>query len=72
MIEVADNNAASAAALSFAATAASTFLIAVLTADFSDLLRSFLVLATRILFLADLILADLYTSKHSCIIELLH
>ena len=33
MIEVADNNAASAAALSFAATAASTFLIAVLTAD---------------------------------------
>ena len=33
-------------------------------ADLIALLRSFLVFATRILFLADLMLANSYTSKH--------
>jgi hypothetical protein len=61
--EVAFNNAAEAASLSFAATAASTFLIAVLTPDLIALLRSAFVLFTKILFFADLMLANVYTSK---------
>ena len=55
---VAANNAACAAALSFAATAASTFLTAVLTLDLIALFLAALVSATKILFFADLILAN--------------
>ena len=47
---VAANNAACAAALSFAATAASTFLTAVLTLDLIALFLAALVSATKILF----------------------
>ena len=62
--EVASFNAASAAALSFAATAASTFLIAVLTPDLIALFLAALVSVTKILFFADLMLANSYTSKY--------
>ena len=57
ILPVASRSAASAVALSFEAMAASTFLIAVFTADFVDLLRSVLFRATRIRFFADLIFA---------------
>ena len=50
------------ASLSFAATAASTFLIAVFTEERIDLFLSVFVCATKILFFADLMLANLYTS----------
>ena len=62
--EVAFRRAAFAASASFATTAASTFLIAVFTPDLIALLRSILVLFTRILFFADLMLANPYTSKY--------
>ena len=62
--EVASFNAASAAALSFAATAASTFLIAVLTPDLIALFISALVSVTKNLYYADLMLANSYTSKY--------
>ena len=52
-----------AAALSFAATAASTFLIEVLTSERIALFLAVFVSVTKILFLADLMLANLYTSK---------
>ncbi len=60
--EIALVRAALAASLSFAATAASTFFIAVFTAERIDLFLSVFVWVTRILFFADLILAKLYTS----------
>src|SRR5699024_10842428 len=63
IVEIAFFNAAAAASLSFAATAASTFLIDVFTADLIDLFLSALVLFTKILFFADLMLAKVYTSK---------
>jgi len=63
MVEIAFTNAAAAASLSFAATAASTFFIEVLTAERIALLRSAFVLLTKILFFADLMLAKLYTSN---------
>ena len=62
IVEIAFNKAASAAALSFAAIAASTFLIAVLTPDLIDLFLAALVSLTRILFFADLMLANFHTS----------
>ena len=52
-----------AAALSFAATAASTFLIEVLTSERIALFLAVFVSVTKILFLADLMLANLYTSN---------
>src|SRR5699024_6128620 len=63
IVEIAFFNAAEAASLSFAATAASTFLIEVFTADLMDLFLSAFVLFTKILFFADLMLAKVYTSK---------
>ena len=63
MIAVAAPSAFTAVSLSLLTTATSTFLIAVLTADLIDLLRSAFVLLTRILFFADLMLAHLYTSN---------
>jgi hypothetical protein len=60
--ETAAVNAFCAASLSFAATAASTFLIEVLTAERIDLLRAALASLTKILFFADLMLANPYTS----------
>ena len=56
MIAVAAPSAFTAVSLSLLTTATSTFLIAVLTADLIDLLRSAFVLLTRILFFADLML----------------
>lgn len=61
--ETASFNAACAAALSFSSTAASTFLIAVLTEDLIALFLAALVLFTKILFLADLIFANSDTSN---------
>ena len=63
MVEIAFTNAAAAASLSFAATAASTFFIEVLTAERIALFLAALVLLTKILFFADLMLAKLYTSN---------
>ena len=63
MVEIASTRALLAASLSLAATAASTFLMDVFTADLMDLFLSAFVLFTRILFLADLMLAKLYTSN---------
>ena len=57
MVEIAFTNAAAAASLSFAATAASTFFIEVLTAERIALFLAALVLLTKILFFADLMLA---------------
>lgn len=57
IVETASFNATSAAALSLFATAASTFFIEVLTADLIALFLAALVLFTKILFLADLMLA---------------
>ena len=51
MLEMASSRAAFAASLSLAATAASTFLMDVLTADLMDLFLAAFVLFTRILFL---------------------
>ena len=62
-METASFNATSAAALSLFATAASTFFIEVLTADLIALFLAALVLFTKILFLADLMLANSYTSN---------
>jgi hypothetical protein len=53
---------ASAAALSPDATAASTFFVAVLTADLTALFLSSFFLDVRILFFADLMLANLFSS----------
>src|SRR5699024_4872787 len=72
MVEIAAVRAAAAASLSFAATAASTFLMDVFTADLMDLFLSAFVLFTRILFLADLMLAKLYTSNILNFIVFLH
>lgn len=55
--------AAVASSLFFAAAAASTFLIEVFTADFIDLFLAVLVAVTRILFFADLMLANPDTSN---------
>lgn len=66
--ETASFNAASAAALSLSATAASTFLIAVLTEDLIALFLAALVLFTKILFFADLIFANSDTSNSDMII----
>lgn len=60
--EVAFTKHACAAALSPAAIAASTFLIEVFTFDLIALFLAVLVSVTKILFLADLILANLGTS----------
>lgn len=60
---VAAFNASNAAALSFAAIAASTFFIDVLTLDLIALFLAVFVSVTKILFFADLILANLSTSK---------
>ena len=60
--EVAFTKHACAAALSPAVIAASTFLIEVLTLDLIDLFLAVLVSVTKILFLADLMLANLDTS----------
>ena len=65
MVEIASFNAASAAALSFFATAASTFLIEVFTADLIDLFLAAFVWFTKILFFADLMFANSYTSYHN-------
>ena len=62
IVEIASFNAASAAALSWFATAASTFLMEVLTAERMDLFLSAFVLFTKILFFADLMLANFDTS----------
>lgn len=59
---VATNKAACAAALSPAAIAASTFFTTVFTLDLIALFLAALVSATKILFFADLMLANLYTS----------
>ena len=52
-----------AASLSLLATAASTFLMQVLTLDLIALFLAVLISVTNILFLADLMLANLYTSN---------
>ena len=62
--ELATFNAASAASLLPSAMARSTFLMQVFTLDLMDLLRNVFVWMTKILFFADLILANLYTSKY--------
>ena len=62
IVEIASFNATSAAALSLFATAASTFLMEVFTADLIDLFLAAFVLFTKILFFADLMLANSYTS----------
>lgn len=59
MVEIATVKAAFAASLSFAATAASTFLMEVFTSLLIDLFLAALVSVTKILFFADLILANL-------------
>lgn len=63
IVEIAFVNAHCAAALSLFATATSTLLIAVLTADLIDLFLAAFVLVTKILFFADLIFAISYTSN---------
>src|SRR5699024_7850995 len=63
--EIAAFRFAFAASASFAATAASTFLIAVFTSDLIALFLMVLASAIRTLFFADLMLANLYTSKLS-------
>ena len=63
IVEIASFNATSAAALSLFATAASTFLMEVLTAERMDLFLAAFVLLTKILFFADLMLANSYTSN---------
>lgn len=63
IVEIAAVNAACASSLFLFATAASTFLIEVLTADLIDLFLAVFVSVTRILFLADLMLANLDTSN---------
>ena len=67
MAEIAAVNAACASSLFLASTAASTFFIAVFTADLIDLFLAVFVCVTKILFLADLMLAnpdtDLYPIK---------
>ena len=62
MVAVAATNASAAAALSLASIAAFTYLTAVLTPDLIALYLSAFVLLTKILFLADLMLAMMYTS----------
>lgn len=62
MAEMASGRAAWAAALSLFATAVSTFLMEVFTAERMDLFLAALVLFTKILFFADLIFANVYTS----------
>ena len=62
IVAVAALRAVSAAALSLAATAASTLWIEVFTADLMDLFLAAFVLFSKILFLADLIFANSYTS----------
>ncbi len=61
--EIADFNAASAAALSFASTAVFTFLTAVLTVERIALFLAAFLRSTKILFFADLIFATFYTSQ---------
>src|SRR5699024_2796302 len=63
--EIAAFRQAFAVSASFAATAASTFLIAVLTSDLIALFLAVLVSTIRTLFFADLMLANLYTSNLS-------
>ena len=63
IVEIASFNATSAAALSLLATASSTFLMEVLTAERMDLFLAAFVLLTKILFFADLMLANSYTSN---------
>jgi len=60
--EIAFTKLACAAALSPAAIAASTFFMEVFTLDLMDLFLAVLVWVTKILFLADLMLANLGTS----------
>ena len=62
IVAVAASNADFAASLSLAATAAFTFLTAVLTPDLIALFLSAFVLFTKILFFADLMLAKMHTS----------
>ena len=62
--EIATVKAACAASLSPFATATSTFLIQVFTLDLIDLFLNVFVSITKILFFADLMLANLYTSKY--------
>ena len=62
IVEIAFTNALCAASLSLFATATFTFLIEVLTADLIALFLAAFVLLTKILFLADLIFANSYTS----------
>jgi hypothetical protein len=61
-VEIASLRATSAAALSLFSTAVSTFLMEVLTAERIALFLAALVLLTKILFFADLMLANSYTS----------
>ncbi len=68
MAEIAEVNAVFAVSLSFAATAASTFLMEVLTALLIDLFLAVLICVTKILFLADLMLANPYTSNFTMVI----
>ena len=70
IVEIAVDNAAFAASLSFATTAASTFLIAVLTSDLIDLFLAVLISVTKILFFADLMLASLVHLQ--CVIVIVH
>ena len=62
--EIATVKAACAAFLSPFATASYTFLILVFTLDLIDLFLNVFVSITKILFFADLMLANLYTSKY--------
>jgi hypothetical protein len=62
--EIATRSAACAAAASFASTAFSTFLTMVFTLDLIALFLAALVWFTKILFFADLMLANLYTSNY--------
>jgi hypothetical protein len=62
IVEIASLRATSAAALSLFSTAVSTFLMEVLTAERIALFLAALVLLTKILFFADLMLANSYTS----------
>lgn len=71
MVEIAAVNAVFAASLSLAATAASTFLIAVLTSLLIDLFLAVFISVTKILFLADLMLANPYTSNFTMVIVLI-
>lgn len=66
IVETAFTSASFASSLFFAATAVSTFLIDVFTADLMDLFLAVFVAVTRILFFADLMFANLDTSICDC------